>query len=485
MAALVLECRCPIASVASVTADSPALTGAGPGTRSVASDRAPSVRSSIIGLLCHFALGFGAGTSSLVSTAHVVVAVVIAGLTMTGSRNLGRIVQCACYLAAADVLWRSGGALFPWEGAKYAVCGILGIGAMRLIGRFRSIVLPVAYLLMFVPAVALTVVVLGPSGLARGLIAANISGPMALTVGVIFFLQLRITEASFRLAIWTLLGPIVALWGLAVRATLGAGRIDFTDESNFVTAGGFGPNQVSAILGLGALLALLLAVTELHATSRILYFSLGLGLFAQAALTLSRGGVVSAAIAVAAFLTFLRNRRNALRMALVLVAFVALGGFLIAPRLDRFTGGALAVRYADFDTTNRGRLAASDVDVFRRNPVSGVGLGVSSLERGGVGSARVAAHTEYTRLLAEQGTLGAVAIVIMFLLVARAIVLAEVGLPRAFAAAMFAWSLSEMTHSSMRIATIPFVFALGVAASRIRLGFDHGSGPGTASPPAA
>jgi hypothetical protein len=194
---------------------------------------------------------------------------------------------------------------------------------------------------------------------------------------------------------------------------------------------------------------------------------LALALLSQATLTFSRGGLVNVIVAIiGCALALVRHTRSAARMFGILGFSVAVAAFVVLPRLDNFTDGALSQRFASADTTSRSALAANDVDIFWGNPVTGVGLGVAASRRGAAG-ASVAAHTEFTRMLAEQGVLGLVAILLLIRMVATSVVRASPGIFRALTVAMALWALTEMTHSAMRIGAIPFLVGLAVAAGNL------------------
>ncbi len=449
-------------------------TLAGPPSAALARPRLGAVWAwpSVVAL--HGVLGLVLDRSVSLATAHALVTVAVAGIIVLQTRNLVRVAQAVAYLAVADVLWRTTEAGFFYEGAKYAIVVILAVAMVRFFRSLRGLVLPAAYMATFLPAVVLSALVLGPSGLARSLISANLSGPLALATAVAFFAQVRPTLEGFRAVLWAMLGPITAVGAIAAVSTrANRGTIAFKDASNFVTSGGFGPNQVSALLGLGGLICLLLALTDNLRRRQVMEVTLAVGLLTQATLTFSRGGLVSVLVAlVGCAVALARHGHSAARLVGILAALVAAAAFIVLPRLDTFTGGALSERFTSVDTTNRVIFVEKDVAIFRDSPTTGVGLGVSSLARGGGGD-RVSAHTEFTRLLAEQGILGLGSIFLLLLMAIRSARRASPGVARALAVAMAMWGLTEMAHSAMRIATIPFVFALAVAAGNLL--DEHGS----------
>jgi hypothetical protein len=115
-----------------------------------------------------------------------------------------------------------------------------------------------------------------------------------------------------------LICPIVSIASIALFGILANTALSFNNSSNFATSGGYGPNQVSAILGLGALAAFLWIFDK--SVSRWLKITLlttALFLITQSALTFSRGGLYAAgASAILASLYLIRDRRLRAQFAL-------------------------------------------------------------------------------------------------------------------------------------------------------------------------
>jgi len=257
--------------------------------------------------------------------------------------------------------------------------------------------------------------------------------------------------------IWPAIYPIVGVFTLAMVSTLTAQELTFIMESNFVTSGGYGPNQVSAILGLGVLLLLLLQIMQKNRGFSLLPFILAIALLTQSILTFSRGGVINVAVALAlvALQLILKPGKSFKHVALLLVTIIIMAIFVM-PQLDSFTAGTVTERYSDFETTGRAELIEADIELFKNNQPFGVGVGLSSQMRRYMPG--TAAHTEYSRLLAEHGVFGVFSIFLLFLMFFRAWWKASDALSKAWVVALAAWALVEMTHAAMRVASIGFVF---------------------------
>jgi O-antigen ligase len=105
----------------------------------------------------------------------------------------------------------------------------------------------------------------------------------------------------------------------------------------------------------------------------------------------------------------------------------------------------------------------SELRIWWEHPLLGVGPGRAAAER--VGAMRgVAAHTEFTRLLAEHGLLGAAAMIVVISGLWKRFRLTRAPRFRALILALFTFSALYMITTGMR--TVLPAFALGLAFSR-------------------
>jgi O-antigen ligase len=242
-------------------------------------------------------------------------------------------------------------------------------------------------------------------------------------------------------------------------------------ESNFTASGGFGPNQVSAILGLGALMMILLVVQSRAIGKKMIALGLSISLLTLCVLTFSRGGIynVVASLFVVAVLTFRNSRLRVAYFSVILIILLIIG-FYIYPELDQFTGGMLKTRFSNVDTTGRSDIAKAQLSIWVNNPILGVGPGMSSNTLENEFGVAIASHTEYARFLSEHGIPGAIALFIILLIGIKAYLRTPFGFPQAWMAALLVWPLMEMTHAAMRIAAIGFIFGLSTAKWKLENG---------------
>lgn len=414
-------------------------------------------------ILAHIPLGLLLESVEILSSIHAY-GVLALGVHWAMSRTTQqRAVLAAAYIAGGEVLWRMTGARTFWEHGKYAVVLLLALVIIRsdVWRRSRQVVL--AYLLLLLPSIALTLSSLGVTSEARSGISFNLSGPLALVVCALLFTGIGSARLDLHRLLLAMLAPVTSILTLAVYNTVTAQRIVFSTGSNFVTSGGFGPNQVSAVLGLGALLAMVCTVFTSARSMRWAMIALGFAMLTQAVLTFSRGGVLTALIAMGLFGIHLFRQRRA-RATFITAALVGLflASRFVLPALDQFTGGALTARYSELDPSIRKSIAQQEIEIWRAHPILGVGPGMSKYYREDVFQRLIAAHTEFTRLLAEHGIFGAFALLILVLYVTWDYLKAPTAMTHGWVAAFAAWPLLEMAHSAMRIVAVSFLLGLAM-----------------------
>lgn len=407
----------------------------------------------------HVLLGLGATAApGMISTAHALLTILI-GVLIAGSRApLVRVAYAASYIAGAELFWRMAGANVFWETGKYALILVMGLALWRARST-RIPALPLFYILLLLPSSILTLEAF-PLEQARQQISFNLSGPLALFVGAWFFSQIKFSRLELRPFLSVLLAPILAIAAYATLDMLSATTIVWSANSNFQTSGGFGPNQISMILGLGvfAVWLLLTLFSEQALPIRAVLMALGIWLLAQGLLTFSRGGILSAAIAIAVFsVHLLPQPRQRVRFIFLSVILIPVFFLALWPRLDDFTAGYLQTRYLNLEPTGRDQILEAELRVFSSNPLFGVGPGVG-------GSARhTAAHTEYTRVLAEHGIPGIISLALLGIMLARAYLRRGGASARGMRGGAAMWGLTTMAHAAMRIAAMPFMLALALA----------------------
>lgn len=412
-------------------------------------------------LLGHTVLALAMRQIPAFATVHALATAAVGIYIAAMSPRPTRILYLAAYIAGAEVLWRMTNASVFWEFGKYLTVGLLVIAIVRLGRPSRAGLWPLVYFALLLPAIWATLSA-QDEATAISDISFNLSGPLSLAVATVFLGQLRRDEIDLEKMVYGFLGPVI---GIAVLTGVGAygNKILFGLDSNFATSGGFGPNQVSASLGLGVLAAGILA---LHAESGIRHRALVVGIMlalgVQSALTFSRGGLYTACLA-ALFggLWLLRSPRTRLRLVLGTVAILVIAYTVVLPRLDAFTGGLMSARFLSANLTHRDELVREDLIAWAENPVLGAGPGGTKAFHFDA----TVAHTEFTRLLGEHGLLGCAALLLLFYMGAAAIWKTRARRSRALAVTLVAWSGLFMLGAGMRLVAPGLAFGLALACS--------------------
>lgn len=417
---------------------------------------------SIIFLAAHIPLALLMNQVPAVGTLHALLALGVGLWFAALGRDPLKAAFVGAYIMGAEVLWRMTTAGVFWEFGKYATIAIFAVAILRF-HRLKVEGLSVVYFLLLLPSAILTLSSLDISN-ARAQISFNLSGPLALMVCAWFFAGLKLNAGQLRELLLLVVGPVAGICTIALYSTLAAKSIQWVDDSVATTSGGFGPNQVSGMLGLGALLAFIyIWQGRANRWLQFVMFVTILVFGTQSALTFSRSGLYNAGAALAVLLLFsIKDRAALLRTALALaIVFLAVNSFIL-PVLERFTGGAIVTRFRDTNLTNRGDIAAADLQIWANNPLFGVGPGMARDARGLlVGYS--AAHTELSRLLAEHGVFGLTALLLLLLMSARNMRRARTARERALVATMLVWTLFFMLNSAMRLVAPSFLFGLTFA----------------------
>ena len=376
----------------------------------------------------------------------------------------------AAYIVGAEVFLRMTQGNFFEQYAKYGVIGVLIIGMMYR-GFSRNSILYWIFGLLLMPGVILSFFTLNFETDIRKAITFNIIGPITLTVSAIYCYQRTISFEQIKKIIDMLAYPLMATLVYMYLYTPSVKDVVTNTESNFETSGGFGPNQVSTILGLGIFVffvkIVLSSKTSLIRNINILFFVI---ITFRGIVTFSRGGVITGfvmiIIVVVLLLLYTRSYVKSKIVMLVVFGVIALAGIWAYSSIQ--TGGLIDKRYANQDArgrekasklTGRERLIESEFNMFLDNPVFGIGVGKNKEYRLETTGVDAASHNEITRMLAEHGMFGLFGLIIL-LVTPMALYLNNKQNIFVFSFVVF-WLLT-INHAAMRLAAPAFIYALSL-----------------------
>ena len=430
-------------------------------------------------LLFHILLGSACAMQPSIVPIWVAYIIIIEGTyKVYKSRNAnGQAHLAAAYMAALEMVVRMSRSGLPHELTKYAVIFILING---LISKPRNIGFSAIFITYFLLQLPSIVMLVNASGLdrARQLASFNLAGPLCLTVASVYFYRLPISKIELTNIFKQLLLPISATATWLFVKTPNISKISFGFGANF-EASGYGPNQMASVLGLGILLIGTALFFKLPIFKwKIIAYILLAAISYRCLLTFSRGGMASPLIILAILVIYqlIFDKRSTGKRFQVLI-FACLFSFLafgIYSYVNQKTGDALFNRYAgikqgqkvDLEKYSSGRLAILRIDgeIFLDNPLLGIGPGMGTDIRPEYGyPERVAAHIEYSRLLAEHGIFGLLALGLLI-----GIPIYEFRRRKNFEQKFILiigvlFCLSLMAHSATRIALPMFMYGLGFA----------------------
>ena len=376
----------------------------------------------------------------------------------------------AAYLVGAEVFLRmTQGNLFE-QFAKYGVIGVLIIGMMYR-GFSKNAILYWIFGLLLLPAIFLSFFTLNFDTDIRKAITFNIIGPITLMVSAIYCYQRKISFEQIKTIINMLAYPLMATLVYMYLYTPSVKDVVTNTESNFETSGGFGPNQVSTILGLGIFLffvkIVLSSKTVLIRNINVLFFVI---ITFRGIVTFSRGGVITGfvmiIIVVLLLLYYTKSQAKSKVVMLVVFGLFALVGIWSYSSIQ--TSGLIDKRYANKDArgreklsklTGRERLIESEFKMFLDNPIFGIGVGKNKEYRLETTGIDAASHNEITRMLAQHGMFGLFGLIILLI---TPMVLYLNNQQNIFVFSFVVFWILTINHAAMRLAAPAFVYALSL-----------------------
>ncbi len=376
----------------------------------------------------------------------------------------------AAYVVGAEVVLRMTEGNFGEQFAKYVVMGSLILG-MFYKGFSKNATPYWIFLLLLLPGIILGMFTLNFETDIRKAITFNIIGPVCLAVSAIYCYRRKITLSELMGVMHALAFPILTTVTYMYLYTPSIKDVVTNTESNFATSGGFGPNQVSTILGLGIFLFFTkIMILSKNRKQQILdVFILGIITF-RGIVTFSRGGIIAGGVMIllllgVLFLTTKSTARSKI-MGFVVIAVLLLIGIWTYSSIQ--TGGLIDKRYANEDArgrvkksklTGRERLIESELQMFLDNPILGIGVGKNKEYREETTGIVAASHNEISRMLAEHGMFGVICLLI--LLITPLIAYLD-NRQHLFLLSFVVFWLLTINHAAMRLAAPAFVYALSL-----------------------
>ena len=193
-------------------------------------------------------------------------------------------------------------------------------------------------------------------------------------------------------------------------------------------------------------------------------------------LTFSRGGMITGFFMITILVLIIYiNSRNTSKIKLnYLIGFITVMMMGVWLYTSYQTDGYIDKRYANQDATGRvkadqftGRaeIAEEEIEMFKEHPFFGVGVAKGTeirTQRRGM-NVNYASHNEITRMLAEHGMLGIIALLLLFI---TPLFLYYDNKQNIFLLCFVTFWLLTINHAAMRTAAPSFVYALSLLKVR-------------------
>jgi O-antigen ligase len=387
----------------------------------------------------------------------------------TKNKN-NEVLLLSAYVISVEVLLRMTDGMLLNEFGKYTVLIFMFLG-MIYSGFSKNAFIYWLFLILLIPGIFLSSMTLNFATDIRKAIVFNISGPVCLGVCAVYCFQRCISFDRLKGVITSFSLPLISIVVYLFLYTPSVKDVVTGTQSNFETSGGFGPNQVSTILGFGIFIFFVLLILNSKNKLLLIINTVCVLVFAfRGIVTFSRGGVFTGLVMIILLLVVLYFQANTVikqKIALIVV-FTFLAGLGVWVYSSIQTGGLIDKRYANQDArgrekssqlTGREVLIESELQMFLDNPFFGVGVGRNKEIREKETGIVSASHNEITRMLAEHGLLGVFCLLILFF---TPIFLFINNRQNIFAFSFLVFWLLTINHAAMRLAAPAFVYALSL-----------------------
>jgi len=376
----------------------------------------------------------------------------------------------SAYMVGAEVLFRMSGGLVLYELPKYSILIFLIAGLLVEKRAHHISISYIIYILLLLIGISFVDIPFNAS--IRKAIAFNLSGPILLGISAIYFYNRKLNLNNYISLLFYMGLPIISMLSYLYFKTPNLDRIYFNSEANLAASGGYGPNQVATILGVGIFIFLIHSIHKKRIFNLFIidFFFLAYISF-RGLLTFSRGGLLTAIIAICAFgFFYMLTEKGKLEKFVKFSGIIFLFGASLWIYTLNVTDGMIYNRYTNRSTlgiqkkditTGRLVILKSEFESFLNNPFFGIGVGGSKFYRARIFNKKVATHNEMGRLLSEHGMIGVLALFILILIPTVHILKQPLYAMAFLSAALIFWFLT-INHSAMRIAFPAFIYGLSI-----------------------
>jgi O-antigen ligase len=392
-------------------------------------------------------------------------------LVLKTQNNNNQVLYITAYIVGSEVVLRMTGGTILYEYAKYSVIFFMLIG-MFFSGFSKNSVLYWIFLLLLIPGTIVATFTLDFNADIRKTILFNISGPLCLGISSIYCFRRSITIEQLHNIMLCLLLPIITTLTYMFLYNPSIREVVKNTQSNFATSGGFGPNQVATIIGLGIFL-LFVRILFNSKEKKIIIVNILLLLMMtfRGIVTFSRGGIICAVVMIIVLIVILFRvlKRDSKYKLTLMIVFSLIMLSIIWNYSSLQTNGLINKRYANKDVrgklkssllTGREKIIKGELEMFYDSPIFGIGVGKGKENRViSSGGDVIASHNEISRMLSEHGIFGILGLLILFF---TPLFLYLNNRQHIYLIPFFIFWILTINHAAMRLAAPAFIYALAL-----------------------
>ncbi len=426
-------------------------------------------RNYILLVLLHIALGIVVFIVPFISKIYCLLIIIGGFFYVIKNKNKNNeVLIVSAYIVGIEVFLRMTGGNILYEFSKYGVIFFLIVG-MYYSGFSKYAVPYWIFLLLLIPGIIVATETLNLGTDIRKPIAFNISGPVCLGIASLYTYNRKILFSSLNSILLSLSLPVITITVYLILYTPSIKDVITGTGSNYESSGGFGPNQVSTILGIG--MFVFFSRFLLESKSKLLFIInliIVFNISYRGLTTFSRGGMITGLVMIIVLIFFLNRRikyhgKVKLNFLILLMSILLIFVWIYS---SNQTGGLIEKRYANQDAsgrvkesrfTGREEIAENEFQDFLESPIFGIGVAKGIELRYEQTGLITASHNEISRMMSEHGTLGIIALLIIFI---TPIILYIDNAQNIYMFCFLIFWLLTINHAAMRIAAPAFVYSL-------------------------
>ncbi len=428
-------------------------------------------------ILIHFLIGILAYYVPIFSKIYGYLIVFISIIALVKSQNKKNEVLYICaYIAGSEVFLRMTEGNPNHEFAKYSIVMFMFLG--YLYSGFSKMATPyILFIIVLIPGILIANETLDFGVEFRKKILFNLSGSFCLAFAAMYCFGKNVSISHIGNMLLVMGLPVISTAIYTQLYTPNLKEVLTSTASNSELSGGFGPNQVATILGLG-MFVFFTRIVLFSRTKLIFLLNVIVAFYVsyRGLLTFSRGGMITGFLMILIFVFFIyinSKYKGKVKLNYFLIIF-AIVTMAVWSYTSFITGGLIDKRYTGKNAqgiekkdkfSGRGEIAEQELNWFLENPFFGIGVGKGTDYRTEKYGFVYASHDEITRLLAEHGIFGIIALLI---LIATPLFYYMGNKQNIFLFCFLIYFLLTINHSAMRTASPSFVYALAL----LKIHFD-------------